>query len=154
MLAEKVVKILEVFEEATREASGSNATSAIVILVVNSILCYLESDVSEDDVDVTRMKREMLWSLNSHYYDVETNKFYCLSTILAPCFKLRVFSLSTTATLATRCSLQNINSFSFLGLLLPILILLLQSIHSTQPVKSLKHLVLYCGSLCDNNIGE
>ena len=146
MSAEKVMKILKVFEEATREASGSNATSAIVILilVVNSILCYLESDVSEDDVGVTRMKREMLWSLNSHYSDVETNKFYCLSSILAPCFKPRVFSLSTTATLATRCSLQNINSFSFLRLVLPILILLLQSIHSTQPVKSLKHLVLYC----------
>ena len=56
MLAEKVVKILKVFEEATREASGSNATSAIVIPVVNSILRYLESDISEDDVGVTRMK--------------------------------------------------------------------------------------------------
>ena len=42
MLAEKVVKILKVFEEATREASNSNATSAIVIPVVNSILRYLE----------------------------------------------------------------------------------------------------------------
>ena len=56
VLAEKVVKILKVFEEATREASGSNATSAIVIPVVNSILRYLESDISEDDVGVTRMK--------------------------------------------------------------------------------------------------
>ena len=79
------MKILKVFEEATREASGSNATSAIVILVVNSILCYLESDVSEDDVGVTRMKREMLWSLNSHYSDVETNKFTSL-LISSPLF--------------------------------------------------------------------
>ena len=50
VLAEKVVKIFKVFEEATREASDGNATSAIVIPVVNSILCYLESDVSEDNV--------------------------------------------------------------------------------------------------------
>ena len=41
VLAEKVVKILNVFEEATREASGSNAISTIVIPVVNSILRYL-----------------------------------------------------------------------------------------------------------------
>ena len=70
VLAEKVVKIL--FEEATREASGSNATSTIIISVVNSILRYLESDVSEDDVGLTRMKQEMLRSLNSHYSDVDS----------------------------------------------------------------------------------
>ena len=63
VLAEKVVKILKVFEEATREASGSNASSAIVIPFVNSILHYLESDISEDDAGVTRMKQEMLQSL-------------------------------------------------------------------------------------------
>ena len=69
-LAEKVVKILKVFEEATKEASGINATTAIVIPVVNSILCYQKSDISEDDVGVTRMKREMLQSLNSRYSDI------------------------------------------------------------------------------------
>ena len=105
VLAEKMVKI------ATREASGSNATSAIVIPVVNSILRYLESDISEDDVGVTRMKREMLRSLDSRYSDVETNNFYCLSTILDPRFKLHVFSSSTTAALAKQMLISEYEQF-------------------------------------------
>ena len=111
MLGEKVVKILKVFEEATREASGSNATSAIVIPVVNSILRYLESGISEDDMGIRRMKREMLQSLNSRYSHVETNKFYCLSTILDPRFKLRVFSSSTTAALAKQMLISEYEQF-------------------------------------------
>jgi len=38
VLAEKVVKVLQVYEEATREASGDYASAAIVIPIVNSIL--------------------------------------------------------------------------------------------------------------------
>ena len=61
LLAEKVVKILQIYEEATREASGNYATAAVVIPVVNSIMRSLE--VSDSDAGVTRMKREMLRSL-------------------------------------------------------------------------------------------
>ena len=47
-LAEKTVKILQVYEEATREASGNYATAGVVIPVVNSIMRSL--DVVDEDV--------------------------------------------------------------------------------------------------------
>ena len=41
-LAEKVVKLLQIFEEATREASGNYSSAALVIPTVNSICHALE----------------------------------------------------------------------------------------------------------------
>lgn len=41
-LAEKTVKILQVYEEATREASGNYSTAGVIIPVVNSIVRSLE----------------------------------------------------------------------------------------------------------------
>ena len=38
MLAEKAVKMLQIYEEATREASGNYATAGVIIPVVNSII--------------------------------------------------------------------------------------------------------------------
>ena len=97
-LAEKVVTVLQVFEEATREASGHYSSSALVIPLVNSILRSLE--ITDGDSGVTQMKRGMLVSLQTRYCDMESNKFYCLATILDPRFKLRVFSTAAAAALA------------------------------------------------------
>ena len=83
----------------------------LVIPVVNSILRFLENDINEDDAGVKRMKREMLRSLSSRYSDVETNKFYCLATILDPRFKLRVFSSSTSAALAKQMLISEYEQF-------------------------------------------
>lgn len=41
-LAEKVVKLLQIFEEATREASGNYSSATLVIPIVNSIYRALE----------------------------------------------------------------------------------------------------------------
>ena len=43
LLMEKVVKILQIYEEVTHEASGNYATTAVVIPVVNSIMRSLEA---------------------------------------------------------------------------------------------------------------
>ena len=56
LLTEKAVKILQIYEEATHEASGNYATVAAVIPVVNSIKHSLE--ISDSDAGVTRMKRD------------------------------------------------------------------------------------------------
>jgi len=110
VLAEKVVKVLQVYEEATREASGDYASAAIVIPIVNSILRSLE--VSDGDSGVTKMKREMLVSLQTRYSDVESNKFFALATLLDPRFKQRVFSSATSAAMAKQMLISEYESFT------------------------------------------
>ena len=68
-MAEKVVKMLVVFEEATHEASGDYASSAIIIPIINTLKVALLTD--EDDRGVMRMKRGMLKSLEDRYSNVE-----------------------------------------------------------------------------------
>ena len=91
LLAE-VIKILQVYEEATRAASGDYATVSFVIPIVNSILRSLEAADAEADHGVIQMKREMLSSLKSHYNNIESNKYYPFATLLDPRFKQRAFS--------------------------------------------------------------
>ena len=92
LLTEKVVKILQIYEEATCEASGNYATAAVIIPVVNGIMHSLE--ISDSDAGVTRMKRDMLRSLREHYRLMESNEYYAIATLLDPRFKQRVFSSS------------------------------------------------------------
>ena len=62
MLAEKAVKILQIYEKVTREASGNYATAGVIIPMVNSIMWSLE--ISDSDIGIMKMKREMLkWNL-------------------------------------------------------------------------------------------
>ena len=110
VLAEKVIKVLQVYEEATREASGDYASAAIVIPIVNSILRSLE--VSDGDSGVTKMKREMLVSLQTRYSDVESNKFFALATLLDPRFKQRGFSSATSAAMAKQMLISEYESFT------------------------------------------
>ena len=83
LLAE-VIKILQVYEEATYAASGDYATVSFVIPIVNSILRSLEAVDAKADHGVIQMKREMLSSLKSHYNNMESNKYYPLPTLLDP----------------------------------------------------------------------
>ena len=69
-LAEKTVKILQIYEEATREASGNYATAGVIIPVVNSIIRSLE--ITDSDAGVMKMKREMLKSLKDRYKHMES----------------------------------------------------------------------------------
>ena len=81
-LAEKVVKILKPFEEATVVVSNEGSSAALVIPVVNSLVHFLESTTSDDDEGIRTMKRKMLLSLNNRYATMELNKFYALPTLL------------------------------------------------------------------------
>jgi hypothetical protein len=68
-LAEKVVKLLVVFEEATREASGDYASCAIVIPIINTLKLALSTD--EEDHGIMGMRRAMMKSLEDRYGSVE-----------------------------------------------------------------------------------
>ena len=100
VLAEKVVKILRIFEEATIAASSDHASAALIIPVVNSILRSLQEGNSTEDNGVISMKREMLSSLQTRYAEMESNKCYAIATVLDPRFKLKVFSTSSSKALA------------------------------------------------------
>ena len=93
-LADKVVKLLQIFEEATREVCGNYSSAALVIPIVNSI--YRALEVLKDDRGIMSMKREMLQSLKQWYDGMESNSFYCLATVLDPRFKLLVFSSTSS----------------------------------------------------------
>ena len=73
ILAEKVVKLLKVFEEATREINGDYSSASIVIPVINSLKWTISQE--EDDHGIMGMKRGcldlsqtgMVILNNSHY---------------------------------------------------------------------------------------
>ena len=98
-LAEKLVHVLQPFEEATHEAHGEYSSAAVIIPIVNSLQQSLTTTVESttDDHGITRMKQEMLLSLNRRYQNMETNKLYALATVLDPRFKLCVFASASTS---------------------------------------------------------
>ncbi len=110
-LAEKLVRLLQPFEEATREASGEYSSAAVIIPVVNSLersltVTATTESTTTDDHGITRMKQEMLSSLKRRYENMETNKFYALATALDPRFKLCVFSSASASALVRQMLIE------------------------------------------------
>jgi len=105
-LAEKVIKLLQPFEEATQDISSDSSSIALFIPIVNSLNKLLQVD--EEDHGIMSMKRKMLLSMQSRFARCETEDLYCLSTLLDPRFKNRVFSsqsrmISSKEMLISRC---------------------------------------------------
>ena len=92
VLAEKVVKLLKVFEEATREISGEYSSASIIIPIINS----LKRTISQDDDD-HGIKRGMLKAISDRYKDIELQPLCILATVLDPRFKLKGFSTASSA---------------------------------------------------------
>ena len=105
-LAEKVIKLLLPFEEATEDISSDSSSIALFIPIVNSLNKLLQVD--EEDHGIMSMKRKMLLSMQNRFASCETEDLYCLSTLLDPRFKNRVFSsqssmISSKERLISRC---------------------------------------------------
>ena len=90
ILAEKVVKLWKVFEEATRQISGDYSSASIVIPIINSLKRKISQE--EDDHGIMGMKRGMLRSITDRYGDIEQQPLCVLATVLDPRFKLKTFS--------------------------------------------------------------
>ena len=97
-LAEKVVQVLKIFEEATREVSGNYSSAAVIIPIINTLKQALVID--DNDTGIMAMKRGMCSSLEGRYGDVEQNPLCALSTVLDPRFKMRAFSTAANAACA------------------------------------------------------
>ena len=99
-LADKLVHLLQPFEEATREASGDYSSASVTIPIVNSLkrsLIVSTDSTGLGDHGIKGMKRAMLQSLNLCYSDIENVKVFALSTALDPRFKLSVFTLASSS---------------------------------------------------------
>ena len=96
-MAEKVIKLLRVFEEATQEVSGEYASASVIIF-----------SEDEDDHGVMSMKRGMLKSIQDRYGNVEQESLCVLATIVDPRFKLKGLMSDSSAAharmlLITKC---------------------------------------------------
>ena len=83
---EKVLHVLQPFEEATKEAEYLTASISIVIPIVNALIRQLEKEC--EDEGIKAMKRRLLASLLTWYQDMEENKFFAVATTLDPRYKL------------------------------------------------------------------
>jgi len=89
-LAEKVVKLLKVFEEATREISGDYSRASIFIPIINSLKRTISQE--EDNHGIMGIKGECL---NLRYGDIKQQPLDVPDTVLDPRFKVKVFSSAT-----------------------------------------------------------
>ena len=78
-LAEKVIKLLKVFEEATREVSGDYSSVAVTIPIINTLKKTILQE--DDDNGIMAMKRAMLKSLQDRYGTIEQEPLCVLSTV-------------------------------------------------------------------------
>ena len=87
-LAEKIVKVLKLFEEATVAVSSEGSSAALIIPVVNSLIHLFNNVSSEEDEGVRTMKQKMLQSIKTRFMGMETAKLYVIPTLLDPRFKI------------------------------------------------------------------
>ena len=92
---EKVVKVLEPFEEATKMLSKSSASISQAIVIVTVIIKALSKN--EDDWGVRTTKRAMVKALEERFSSMELEEHYSVSTFLDPRYKSYFFRDSETA---------------------------------------------------------
>ena len=137
-LAEKVVKLLKVFEEATREISGEYCSASVMIPIINT----LKRTISQNDEDhgVMNMKRGMLKSISDRYKDIELQPLCVLATVLDPRFKLKVFSTASSTANARMILIKECEEY-LVKLLYHLLALMISHIPSVG--RKINHLL--CG---------
>ena len=84
-----MIKLLRVFEEATREVSGEYASASIIIPIISA----LKKGISEDDEDHGIMSK----SIQDRYGNVEQESLCVLATSLDPRFKLKGFMSASSS---------------------------------------------------------
>lgn len=85
---------------STHEVSSNYATVAIVIPVVNSIMCFLNVSDNDADNNYYENEKEMIRSLKDFYKHTESNEYYAIATLLDPRLKQGIFSSLSSAVLA------------------------------------------------------
>jgi hypothetical protein len=84
-ICEKLVRILGVFEEATKMLSGSDTCISSCIPIVTTIIKSLE--IPTGDNEMMEMKRALKKSMEARFSDLETTDHYSVATLLDPRYK-------------------------------------------------------------------
>ncbi|XP_047135522.1 zinc finger BED domain-containing protein 4-like [Hydra vulgaris] len=87
-LYEKVVRILSVFEEATKMLSGSDSCISSCIPIVTTIIKALETS---GDVSVQKLKIAMKNAMEKRFSAIEKTEHYSVATLLNPKYKWYFF---------------------------------------------------------------
>ena len=90
LLAEKVIKLLKVFEEGTWEVSGEYASASVIIPIISALKKNISDD--EDDQGVMSMKRGMLKSVQDRYENIEQESL-CVSHSFRPKVQTEMFCI-------------------------------------------------------------
>jgi hypothetical protein len=83
-LMEKVVKVLEVFYEATLKLSSSSACISDVIPIITGLLYTLSPGGNREDQGVKDFKRKLRASLTDRLGEKELLEHYSVATLLDP----------------------------------------------------------------------
>ncbi|XP_074524912.1 zinc finger BED domain-containing protein 4 [Halichoeres trimaculatus] len=95
-LFEKAIKLLEPFEELTRQVSSTDSSAADVIPAITTLLRVLEEDC-EEDRGVGSMNHTLLQVARRRFADIERNSLYSFASILDPRYKGCYFSEESAA---------------------------------------------------------
>ena len=89
-LMDKLVALLEPFEEITRQISSEDATLADVIPVVTALQMTLERH--DNDSGVQTMKSVLLSDIKNRFTDMYDQPLFVVATVVDPRYKLKFFS--------------------------------------------------------------
>ena len=89
-LMDKLVALLEPFEEITRQISSEDATLADVIPVVTALQMTLERH--DNDSGVQTMKSVLLSDIKNRFTDMYDQLLFVVATVVDPRYKLKFFS--------------------------------------------------------------
>jgi hypothetical protein len=87
-LTEKVVCLLQPFEEFTKLLSSNNAPISAVIPTVSVLKHFLAKDDGDKSTGVRTMKKEFYDAITSCFERMLKDENYIIATTIDPCFKL------------------------------------------------------------------
>ena len=94
-LMNQVLKVLEPFEEATRDLSNHDASISMAIPTVTTIMTSLEVEL--EDQGVKGLKRSLKKAMDERFISMESKLYYTIATFLDAKFKQHFFMSPDTA---------------------------------------------------------
>ena len=86
-LMKKVVKVLEIFVDATDMLSSHDASISMVIPFVTSTIVDLETEDPSQEHGVLTIKRSLTTAMKARFADIETMEHYIVATLLDSKYK-------------------------------------------------------------------
>ena len=82
----RVIKVLQIFKDATLQLSDRDASISMVIPIVTSIISDL-SDETHEDVGILGLKRNLKVTMETRFAGIEEKEHYAIATLLDAKYK-------------------------------------------------------------------